>query len=179
MKAIVNDVEILKSLKPCQLEHYLQNTGWYERTRVPNRVSGWTRDCFAEDKLKIYLPLDQSFDDYPRRMYEIIETLEKAENRSQLDIIRELITDYPNITIQGTVVEIQTPNEDNLSGKVILLGVLVDKLQKIQIELIDHEYILALKAYQERAPIYCTGDLIKQNGTFILKNPRNFTLDKL
>lgn len=179
MKAIVNDIKILKSLKPCQLEQYLQDKGWHERTRVPNRVSGWTRDCFDEDKLKIYLPLDQSFDDYPRRIYEIIETLEKAENRSQLDIIGELITDYPNIIIQGTIIEIQTLNENNLSGKVILLGVLVDKLQKIQIELIEHDYILALKAYHERAPIYCTGDLIKQNGTFILQNPRNFILDQL
>ncbi|GJD21437.1 hypothetical protein RIVM261_063930 [Rivularia sp. IAM M-261] len=176
MKAIVNDVKILKSINPCQLEHYLQNNGWRERTCVPNRVSGWTRDSFAEDKLKIYLPLDQSFDDYPRRMYEIIETLEKAENRSQLDIISELITNYPSITIQGTVTELQTPNNDKLSGKVILLGILVDKLQKITTELTDKDYILALKAYQERAPIYCTGDLIKENETFILNNPRNFVL---
>ncbi|MBD2610895.1 MAG: hypothetical protein RMY62_029880 [Nostoc sp. ZfuVER08] len=44
-------------------------------------------------------------------------------------------------------------------------------------ELSDRNYILALKAYQERIPVYFTGDLIKSNGIFILKNPHKFHLD--
>ena len=50
MKAIVSDTEILKSLEPCQVESYLKSKGWHERTRVPDEVSGWTRDTFADDK---------------------------------------------------------------------------------------------------------------------------------
>lgn len=50
---------------------------------------------------------------------------------------------------------------------------------KIYLVPMHRYYILALKAYQERLPVYCIGDLIKENGTFILKNPRQFILDNL
>ena len=73
----------------------------------------------------------------------------------------DLITSLPNTTIQGVVMQIQTPNADKLSGEIALLGVVVDKLRKIQTSLADHDYIKAIKAYQERLPIVCTGDLIK------------------
>jgi hypothetical protein len=178
MKAIVCDREIINHLQPSALEAYLQATGWHERHRIPDKVSVWTRDTFCEDKLKVYVPLDQEFDDYARRMYELMETLEKAENRSQLDIISELITTVPNISIQGTVMQIHTPNADQLSGKIIIIGVVIDKLRKIQTELFNHDYILAIKAYQERLPIVCTGDLIKEESGFVLKNVRNFALDE-
>ncbi len=85
MKAIVSNGEVLSHLQPSAVEPYLQATGWHERNRIPYKVSVWTRDTFSEDKLKIYVPVDQEFDDYARRMYELMETLEKAENRSQLD----------------------------------------------------------------------------------------------
>lgn len=178
MKAIVCDVDILSHLEPHKVEAYLQAKGWHERNRIPDKVSIWTRDTFSEDKLKIQLPVDQDFDDYSRRMYEIMETLEKTENRSQLDIISELITTAPNSRIQGVVLQIHTPNADQLSGKIVILGVVIDKLRKIQTELFNHDYILAIKAYQERLPLVCIGDLIKEDNVFILKNPHAFTLDE-
>lgn len=176
MKAIINDIEILNSLEPCQVESYLKSKGWHERTRVPNEVSGWTRDTFSDDKFKIYLPLDPSFDDYPRRMYEVMEILEKVENRSQLDILGELITIVHNVTVQGVVIQIDEPLSEHLDGEVTLMGVVVDKLRKIKTELKKHDYILAIKAYQERLTITCQGDLIKENNTFILKKPSNITI---
>lgn len=81
-------------------------------------------------------------------------------------------------TIQAVVTHIATPNADFLSGEITLLGIVVNKLRPIHTELADRDYILALKAYQERLPIYCTGDLIKENGTFILKNPHHLSLDE-
>ncbi|EDX73551.1 hypothetical protein MC7420_3725 [Coleofasciculus chthonoplastes PCC 7420] len=45
-------------------------------------------------------------------------------------------------------------------------------------ELFNHEYILAIKAYQERLPIVCTGDLVKEDSGFVLKNIHNFALDE-
>jgi hypothetical protein len=36
----------------------------------------------------------------------------------------------------------------------------------------------AIKAYQERLPVICTGDLIKEGNTFVLKKPRHFALDE-
>ena len=178
MKAIVCDREVLGHLQPLAVEAYLQATGWHELNRIPDKVSVWTRANFSENQLKIYVPVDPEFDDYARRMYELMETLEKAENRSQLDIISELITTAPNIQIQGTVMQIHPPNADQLSGKIVILGVVIDKLRKIQTELFNYDYILAIKAYQERLPIACTGDLIKEDNCFILKNPRELVLDE-
>lgn len=106
-------------------------------------------------------------------------TLEIAENRSQIEILADLITSLPNITLQGIVMQIHTPNADKLSGEITLFGLVADKLQKIKTSLEDKNYILAIKAYQERLPILCTGDLIKDNNTFTLKKPRNLTLDEL
>jgi hypothetical protein len=178
MKAIVSDGDVLSHLKPSAVEAYLQATGWHERNRIPDKASVWTRDTFADDKLKIYVPLEREFDDYARRMYELVETLEKAENRSQLDIISELITTAPNMQIQGTVMQIHSPNVEQLSGNIVILGVVIDKLRKIQMELFNHDYILAIKAYQERIPIVCRGDLIKEDSCFVLKNPRDIALDE-
>ncbi|NES19174.1 MAG: hypothetical protein F6K41_09640 [Symploca sp. SIO3E6] len=177
MKAIVCDGEVLSHLHPSTVEAYLQATGWHELNRVPDKVSVWTQGTFPQDKLKIYVPVDQEFDDYPRRMYELMETLEKAEQRSQLDIISELITAVPNIQIQGTVLQIHTPNADQLSGKIVIFGIVIDKLRKIQTELFNHDYILAIKAYQERLPIVCRGDLIKEDSGFVLKNPHDLVLE--
>lgn len=64
------------------------------------------------------------------------------------------------------------------SGTVTLLGVVMRKLRKIKVELSELEYSEAIKAYQERLPVICTGDLMKDNNTFVLKNPRHFALDK-
>jgi hypothetical protein len=59
-----------------------------------------------------------------------------------------------------------------------LLGVVGDKLRKIKTELRGYDYILAVKAYQERCPIICLGELGKENGGFVLKNVRDLMFDE-
>ncbi|MEC4819298.1 MAG: hypothetical protein SAK29_39415, partial [Scytonema sp. PMC 1069.18] len=81
--------------------------------------------------------------------------------------------------IQGFVTQIATPHEDKLSGEITVICPVFDKLRKIKTELKDHNYILAIKAYQERLPIVCMGDLVKQNNIFVLKNPRDFQIENI
>jgi len=95
--------------------------------------------------------------------------------RSQLDILSELITVAKNIEIQGLVTQVQASAEVK-TGTITIQGIVVDKLRKIHIQLNKTEYNVALKAYSERLPIICTGDLIKEGDSFLLKNPRNFGL---
>ncbi len=57
------------------------------------------------------------------------------------------------------------------------VGVILDKLRRIQLELTEPVYELAVKAYQARIPIVCQGDLLKQGRSFVLQNPHHFTLD--
>jgi len=179
MRAIVSDVDVLSHLQPQQVEVYLKETGWHERSRIPDRVSIWTRDTYLEDHLKIQLPVEQDFDDYSLRMSEIMETLEKAENRSQLDILSELITTAPNVTIQGLAIQVNAHKTDGFGGEITFVGVVVDQLRKIKTVLSNTDYLLAVKAYQERLPLVIEGDLVKEDNDFVLKNPKNLTLKSL
>lgn len=173
MTAIEPHVEKFQHIDPQQVETYLVAHGWQQQQKQGDKASIWTLDGF-----EILLPLKPEIIDFKRRMAEVVETLALSENRSQTEIYGALVTEAPNTTIQAVVTHIATPNADFLSGEITLLGIVVNKLRPIHTELADRDYILALKAYQERLPIYCTGDLIKENGTFILKNPCQFSLDE-
>ncbi len=173
MTAIEPHVEKYQYIDPQQVETFLVAHGWQQQQKQGDKAEIWTLDGF-----EILLPLKPEIIDFKRRMGEVVETLALAENRSQIEIYGVLITEAPNTTIQAVVTHIATPNTDFLSGEVTLLGVVVNKLRSIHTELADRDYILALKAYQERLPIYCAGDLIKENGTFILKNPHQLSLDE-
>ncbi|MCC3499233.1 MAG: hypothetical protein JGK38_21960 [Microcoleus sp. PH2017_15_JOR_U_A] len=178
MKVTVKDSETLEIVNLNQVRNYLQIHGWNEDKPFLENATLWHKPVAGEE-FEILLPNQQNLGDYAARIREIIEILESVENRSQSEILADLITGIPNTTIQGVVMQIHTPNADKLSGEITLVGVIADKLQKIKTELADKDYILAIKAYQERLPFICTGDLIKENQTFTLKNPRNFTLDNL
>ncbi|MCC3584609.1 MULTISPECIES: hypothetical protein [unclassified Microcoleus] len=178
MKVTFQDSETLQTVNLNQVRNYLQIHGWNEDKPFLENATLWHKPVAGEE-FEILLPNQQNLGDYGARIREIIEILESVENRSQSEILADLITALPNTTIQGVVMQIHTPNADKLSGEITLLGVICDKLQKIKTELADKDYILAIKAYQERLPFICTGDLIKENQTFTLKNPRNFTLDDL
>ena len=175
MKATIQDVDILKNLSPQRLETYLKEHGWELQQKNGEKALIWT----LADEFEILLPLQPEIIDFPRRMGEVLETLALSEKRSQIEILSELITNYPNITIQGIVMQIANPNADKLSGEMTLLGVVVDKLRPIHTELTNHDYILAIKAYQERLPIICKGDFIKVNNTFILNILYLFSIYKV
>jgi hypothetical protein len=179
MKAIVQDLDMLKEIEPSRVADYLQTHHWHQQEKIADKASIWTQTNALGQEFEILLPLKPEILDFPRRMGEVLETLSLAENCSQIEILSELITQAKNITIQGVVIQITPPNTDQLIGKITMLGVIVDKLRQIKTELTNHEYILAIKAYQERLTIVCTGDLFKENHTFILKNIRNFTLDEV
>ncbi len=178
MKVIVRDAEIFKNIELHQLRKYLQSHGWCLDRRFLDNATIWLKQEPQRGEFEILLPNNQDLGDYISRICEAIEILATAENRSQLEIIGELITNYPNITIQGLVTQITSPNGGTLSGDIALFGVVVDKLRLVNITLVDHEYILAIKAYTERLPVLCTGDLVKENDIFILKNPQQFHLDQ-
>lgn len=96
----------------------------------------------------------------------------KVTDRSQLDILSDLLTSVANLEIQGMVIEVPS----NATGYFTMMGVVLGKLREIRVQLSEFEYHPAFKAYQERLPVVCTSDLIKEDGEFVLKNPRNFNV---
>lgn len=178
MNLTVQDNEILKTIELQQLRDYLQAHGWYEDRPFLDNATIWLKQDADRGEFEILLPRRQNLGDYIPRIREVIETLEIVENVSKIEILSQLFTTANNITIQGVVMQIHTPDNDSLSGEITLLGVIANKLRKIKTELFNHDYVFAMKAYQERLPVVITGDLIRGKNIFILKNPHKLTLDE-
>ncbi len=179
MKVTVEDAQIIKNIEPLQLRNYLQSHGWYEDGQFLDNATIWHKQVVGEGEFEILLPNTKNVRDYIPRIREAIETLAASENLSQLEILSDFINNYPNLKLQGFVTQIETPHEYKLSGEITIVCPVFDKLRKIKTELKDHNYILAIKAYQERYKIVCMGDLSKENNIFILKSPRGFQIENI
>ncbi|BAY84634.1 hypothetical protein NIES267_41300 [Calothrix parasitica NIES-267] len=179
MKVTVEDAQIIKNIEPQELRDYLQSHGWYEDGQFLDNATIWHKQVVEEGEFEILLPNTKNVRDYIPRIREAIETLAASENLSQLEILSNFINNYPNLKLQGFVTQIATPHEYKLSGEITIVCPVFDKLRKIRTELKDHNYILAIKAYQERLPIVCMGDLLKENGIFVLKSPRGFQIENI
>ena len=179
MKVTVEDAQIIKNIEPQELRDYLQSHGWYEDGQFLDNATIWHKQVAEEGEFEILLPNTKNVRDYILRIREAIETLAASENLSQLEILSNFINNYPNLKLQGFVTQIATPHEYKLSGEITIVCPVFDKLRKIKTELKDHNYILAIKAYQERLPIVCMGDLSKENDIFVLKSPRSFQIDNI
>ncbi|MHC5860884.1 hypothetical protein [Nostoc sp.] len=178
MKVTVQDAEIIKNIELQQLREYLQSHGWHEDRPFLDNATIWHKEA-QKGEFEILLPSTKNLGDYLPRVRELIETIADSENLSYLEILNEFIKNYPHLKIQGFVTQIATPNADKLSGEVTIVCPIFDKLRQIKIELLDHDYILAIKSYQERLPVRCTGDLVKENNIFILKNPQEFQIENI
>lgn len=179
MKVTVEDAQIIKNIEPQILRDYLQSHGWHEDGQFLDNATIWHKQVIEEGEFEILLPNTKNVRDYIPRIREVIETLAASENLSQLEILSDFINNYPNLKLQGFVTQIATPHEYKLSGEITIVCPVFDKLRKIKTELKDHNYILAIKAYQERLPIVCIGDLSKENNIFVLKSPRDFQIENI
>lgn len=179
MKITVEDAQIIKNIEPLQLRNYLQSHGWYQDGQFLDNATIWHKQVVGEGEFEILLPNTKNVRDYIPRIREAIETLAASENLSQLEILSYFINNYPNLKLQGFVTQIATPHEYKLSGEITIVCSVFDKLSKIKTELKDHNYILAIKAYQERLPIVCVGDLSKESNIFVLKSPRGFQIENI
>ena len=91
MKVSVRDAATLSALRPLEVVSYLRSTGWSKAAEQPNRVSIWLFRDAAGEEFEIALPLSHSFRDFALRMGDALRTLEAVENRSQMEILRDLL----------------------------------------------------------------------------------------
>ena len=175
MKVTVRDNKILKTIEPQVLGEYLQTNGWHNEGLFYGRAWIWHKNSDKGELLEIQQPVSHDFDDYGVVMGDTIKKLEVLENRSQLEILSDLITSLDNTEIQGFVVKVDRENGAEIA-KVVMMGFVVGKLQKIHLELKENDFNLAVKAYQERIPVTCGGDFVKEGGYFAVKNLREFAL---
>ena len=175
MKVTVRDNKILKTIDPQVLGEYLQTNGWHNEGLFYGRAWIWHKHSDKGELFEIKQPVTHNFDDYGVVMGDTIKELERLEKRSQLEILSDLITCLENTEIPGFIVKVEREAGDKI-GKVAMMGFVVGKLQKIYLELPENDLILALKAYQERIPVICGGDFVKEGKYFVGKNVRDFAL---
>lgn len=187
MKVTARNPEILKSVKLENLRNYLLDSGWYEDRPFLENATIWLKQEPNNGEFEILLPSRQDVGDYAIRVGEVVKTLAEVENRTPIGILGELLTTFPTIQIQGFVSQIQAPIEqlyensvyENSSGKITLVGIVFYKLRKINALLADDYYTIAMKAYQERLPILCVGNLTKVDDILILNDLQKFELDNV
>lgn len=114
MKTEIKDSDFLRLLEPSKISLYLQNHGWIKKDQIDDKFEIYIHEDFAKNQYDIKLPLNQRFNDYPYRMRELLETLEKFENRSQNQIVKELQV-LPSDIIRF---KLSTPDSD--SGTISL-----------------------------------------------------------
>ncbi len=171
MKVTIRDYQILQTIDPNVLEDHLQTSEWQKVALVYENTLIWHKKDDDGQLFEIKQPLRQEFD-APQLIGEAIKTLEIVENRSQLEILSDLITSLPNVQIPGWINKVH--GGESGTFQVIVMGFVVGKLREIHLELRESDYQVALKAYEERAAITCSGDLIKEDGFFVLKHPHIF-----
>jgi hypothetical protein len=91
MKATIYDSTSLRALGPLEVAAYLRSTGWRQVDRLGDRGVVWTFTASNGDGFEILLPLNRDLADFLPRMADVISVLERAERRSQLEIVRDLI----------------------------------------------------------------------------------------
>lgn len=178
MNLIVKDIDLFQNIEPQTVANYLETLGWRRQRQIDNQATIWEKNGTQSSNCYMVLPLNREVSDFPLTMNLLVENLAKIEEKTQLEVIQKLITNLPNVEIQGLIVGINSPLGDKLSGEIILMGVVISKLQRIKTELFDRDYVEAIKAYQERSPVSCWGDLVKDDNGFLLKNVRDFKVDE-
>jgi len=117
VKVTIRDREVLMSIQPREVAAYLRAKGWSKIDQIADKASIW-----AYQDSEILLPLDHSLGDFAIRMAELLRALEKTENRSQMDILRDIYNS------SGDVFQIRLDRADIEGGTVPLeLGVTLFK----------------------------------------------------
>lgn len=90
MRVQVTDEDALISPYPRNVRLYLRIHGWTRAPIQPNQPDIWTLPA-SEGAYEVIAPSSQALD-YPRRMAELLRTVSIAEDRSELEVLRDLVT---------------------------------------------------------------------------------------
>lgn len=113
MKVTVNDSKFLSAIRPLELASYLRTSGWIQQRWEPDKFAIWTKRDAAGEEFEILLPLARVAD-FSGRIAELLNTLEIAEGRSQLEIVADLNT------TNADVIRIISQSADVADGSILI-----------------------------------------------------------
>jgi hypothetical protein len=88
MKVTVQDAAVLRELKPLEVVAYLRAKGWRQEADLAGKGSLW----ILNSDFDVTVPARRDLGDYILRMAEVLHTLAKAEDRSELEVLRDVQT---------------------------------------------------------------------------------------
>jgi hypothetical protein len=90
VRAVVTDAEVLGRLDPDAVADYLARAGWIRASRGPRTGTVWSRELGRDRAAAVFLPNDRTAADFALRMGELLTTLARVEDRSQLAVLVDL-----------------------------------------------------------------------------------------
>lgn len=113
MKITIKDRQTLLAIPPSLVAVYLRSRGWERVAHEAGRYSMWARPADAPQEIQeLLLPLDHRFADFTERMADLLDDLQRTEERSQLEILRDISASncdvyrfrkHPQTGVQGTI----------------------------------------------------------------------------
>ena len=117
MKAKIQDMDALRALTPLELTAYLRSKGWKQQMDLHGKAFLWLYEG-EHGESEVTVPLRREFADYALRVQEVIQTVSKVEQRSELEVLRDLLT------ATADLVRVRAPDVDSDTGSLPLeLGV--------------------------------------------------------
>lgn len=92
MRATIRDIGVLMAIRPLEVASYLRSRGWVEASSVALTSSTWEMQAISGPGYEILLPLNRHLADYSYRVNDVLTTLEAVEDRSQLEILSDLMS---------------------------------------------------------------------------------------
>ncbi len=124
MKVRITDSKSLAALTPHELTAYLHSTGWALKGFYAGKATVWEK----QDEV-LQVPREQRFADYVSRVSEIVETLAAVEERSQLDIYRDLSVATADVIRVRVASPLSNDGSVGLGAGVILIQSTQEMLQ--------------------------------------------------
>ena len=96
MNVHIRDSAALSRITPPLLSRYLEVHGWTRDETWRGRIVVWS-NVYNEQRHQILVPLMEASDTYAVRISEAISTLAEIEDRSQLEVYCEVLSDSTDV----------------------------------------------------------------------------------
>ncbi len=114
MRATVTDVGVLHALRPLDIVAYLRARGWkLMEGESGASLSDWNKES-GDRYFEVQAPKNQTWRDYAKRVRDLLETLAEEENRSQLELIKDI--SY----VSRDVVRVRSVMQGRSDGSILL-----------------------------------------------------------
>jgi hypothetical protein len=116
VKASIHDAATLSALKPLEVVAYLRATGWNKKAESRGKWSLWYLIDSDGNNFELGVPFSHELRDFAARMSDALDVLETVEDRSQLEILRDLLVTSADVIrirfTDGELADGSVPLED-------------------------------------------------------------------